>query len=196
MKHFFIDVETTGVDPVKNGLVQFSGRIVIDGVCQTEINEHIAPRPEDVIEQSALDVIGYTAEDLKAFGPPDVFYRRLIATLDKYVRKFDRADKFHFIGYNSRFDDDFLRQFFIKNSNNFYGSYFWWPAIDVANLAAVRLMDKRGSMPNFKLMTVARALGIEVDESKAHDALYDIDVTQQMYYLLTDQDETMEEPNQ
>lgn len=48
-------------------------------------------------------------------------------------------------------------------------------------LAAYVLRERRPHMPNFKLMTVARELGIEVDESRLHDAEYDIELTKAMY---------------
>jgi DNA polymerase-3 subunit epsilon len=40
-------------------------------------------------------------------------------------------------------------------------------------------------MENFKLMTVARTLGIEVDESQLHDALYDVKLTKEIYERCT-----------
>jgi DNA polymerase-3 subunit epsilon len=36
-------------------------------------------------------------------------------------------------------------------------------------------------MENFKLKTVAQEMGIEVDESKLHDAKYDLELTYQIY---------------
>jgi hypothetical protein len=36
-------------------------------------------------------------------------------------------------------------------------------------------------MPNFKLVSVASAMGLDVDVSKAHDGLYDIELTYQIY---------------
>jgi len=56
---------------------------------------------------------------------------------------------------------------------------------DVAKLARILLMEKRHQMPDFKLMTVAKFLGIEVDPEKAHDAMYDIDVTMRIFEMLT-----------
>ena len=36
-------------------------------------------------------------------------------------------------------------------------------------------------MPNFKQSTVAAALGIELDEKRLHDSLYDIELCKQIY---------------
>ena len=104
----------------------------------------------------------------------------------------DKTDKFHVVGYNSRFDEDFFRQFFRNCSEtqkdyqygNGYGSYFWTPSIDVMQIAARKLMGKRGELllPNFKLQTVCKAFGIE--ETDWHNALADIKATIQLYKLL------------
>ena len=40
-------------------------------------------------------------------------------------------------------------------------------------------------MPNFQLHTVAQTLGLEVDESKLHDASYDVLLTRQIYRIVT-----------
>jgi len=48
-------------------------------------------------------------------------------------------------------------------------------------LASNYLRAERHTMPNFKLMTVAKHLKIEVDESRLHDALYDIHLTKMIY---------------
>lgn len=40
-------------------------------------------------------------------------------------------------------------------------------------------------MENFKLMTIAKHVGIEVDENKLHDAEYDIDLTYKIFKIVT-----------
>lgn len=184
-KLFYIDVETTGTNPQKHGLVQIAGIIEVDGEEKERINLLISPFEGDTIEAEALEVIGKDEELLWSYEQPREIYKQFIACMEKYVDRYDRSDKFHFIGYNSRFDDSFIRTWFRKLDDNYYGSWFYWPAIDVSNLAAVHLIDQRGSMPNFRLMTVADYLGIDVDADKAHDALYDVEVTRKMHKTLT-----------
>jgi len=52
-------------------------------------------------------------------------------------------------------------------------------------LASEYLADVRIGMENFKLMSTARAVGIEIDESKLHDAEYDIELTRNIYRVVT-----------
>jgi DNA polymerase-3 subunit epsilon len=51
-------------------------------------------------------------------------------------------------------------------------------------LAAFKLKTERTNLENFQLKTVAKYLGIEVDESRLHDAQYDIYLTYELYKLM------------
>ena len=52
-------------------------------------------------------------------------------------------------------------------------------------LASEFLKNKRHGMKDFKLMTVAREVGIEIDEAKLHDATYDIMLTREIYKIIS-----------
>ena len=183
MKFFFVDCETTGTDTRKHGLIQIAGKIVIDNVTERVFNFNAAPMEGDIIDPESLTVTGLTEEQIRAYPDPRGTFLSFRNMLGQHVDKFKRTDKFHFVGFNSQFDADMIRSWFLKNDDEFFGSWFFWPTIDVAQLAAVELMEKRHRMPNFKLATVATWMGIEFDEEKAHDASYDIDVTEQIFHL-------------
>ena len=184
MKFIYIDVETTGIPCPQSGLIQLAGAIEIDAAKPVFFQYDIQPFPSDTIDEEALQVNGITREQMATFEEPEVAYNNFILLLDTYVDKYDRSDKFHFIGYNAMFDSDHLRAWFEKNGNKFYGSYFFFPPIDVMGMAAVHLMERRADMQDFKLLTVAKALGLTVDETKLHDAKYDIALTRQMFQIL------------
>lgn len=185
MKSIFIDVETTGTDPAKHGLVQLAGAMFVDGKLADSFNIKAKPFPGDVIEDEALKVNGLTPLELAAYPEPRQAYREFTALLSKHCDKFDRSDKFHFIGYNADFDSDFVRRFFEKNGDNYFGSFFWFPVLDVSKLAGIRFMSNRHKLANFRLMTVAEYCGIEIDQAQAHDALYDIRITMRIFKKLT-----------
>jgi DNA polymerase-3 subunit epsilon len=193
MKQLFVDVETGGTDAKTHALLQIAGEVRIDGVQRDTFDLKLKPFHFDVVEVSALEKNGLTHEQIQGFEEPHTVYKRLVRLLDCHVDRFDKADKFFFVGFNGTFDDDFLRAFFVKNAEtekaraygNYYGSYFFWPSIDVAVLAAEHLKDRRHHMKNFQLPTVAKELGIEVDESRTHDAAYDIELTRRVYELVT-----------
>jgi len=185
MKQFYIDTETTGLIPAFHALVQFSGIIVIDGQEVERVDLLSAPLPGQMISKEALQVTGTTMEQLREYPKPYESYLKLTQTMAKYVDKFNREDKFYFIGYNARFDEDFVREWFKRNKDLYFGSWFYWPAIDVSNVAAIHFMQNGGRPNSFKLMEVAKALDIEIDQEKAHDAMYDIIITKQIFETLT-----------
>lgn len=126
-------------------------------------------------------------EEIKNFTAPEEIFEKFQIMLEKYVSPYDKADKFFMVGYNcEKFDSQFLRQWFIDNGSNFYGSYFWVPTIDVMLLAVPILMEQRHLMKNFKLNTIARTFDIEVDDKKLHDAEYDIYLTEAVYKKIFD----------
>ena len=185
-KQFYIDVETTGTDPQANALVQIAGIIEIGGETAETIDLLTAPFEDDELTDEALDVIGKTEQELRGYRQPRDVYQELIDVMDGYVDRYDSGDKFHFIGYNSRFDESFIRSWFKKLNDNYFGSWFHWPAIDVSNLAAIHFMQNGGQPSSMRLMSVAESLGIDIDQDKAHDALYDIEITKEMFEVLTD----------
>lgn len=181
MKYLFCDVETTGVDPEKSAVVQISGIVDIDGVERETFDIRIQPFPNQIVSKESLKINGLTIEDLKTFNKPLEGYSLFTQILSKYVSKFDKTDKFFMVGYNSNFDDLFLRKFFQNCGDEYYGSWIWWPTIDISPFCAEFFKEERSKFPNFKLGTVAKAFGIEVDETRLHDALYDSILTRMIY---------------
>lgn len=184
-KILFFDLETTGTNPAKHGIHQISGKVIIDGEIKEEFDIHVQPNPQAIIEDEALKVAGVTRQDLATYVPMHVGYQQLIGILSKYVDRYDKHDKMFLAGYNvAAFDVPFLRGFFLQNGDNYFGSWFWSAPIDVMVLAITHLMDDRPNMENFKQGTVAKHLGIDVDDNKLHDAGYDIDICYAIYQKL------------
>lgn len=181
IKYLFCDTETSGIDPSKHGVIQIAGIIDIDGVIQETFDIKVQPFKNQLISKESMKINGLTTEDLHNHLLPQEGYDALIKVFSKYISKFDKTDKFFLVGYNSTFDDAFLRKFFINCGDEYYGSFIWWPTIDVATFAAEFLKEERSKFPNFKLSTVAKALGIAVDETKLHEALYDSILTRSIY---------------
>lgn len=191
VKLFFCDVETTGLDPVKNGLTQIAGEIgylSVEGGYETKtaFNYAVRPFPADEIAQSALDVQKKTREEIEAHPPGKEVYGKLKGILEKHVSKYDPKDKLLFVGYNSPFDISFLRSFWTKCGDQYFGSLVWWPDVCVARLAAEKLKFDRDRFPNFKLETLARELGVlgEAEAKTLHDASTDIRLTRDIYLKL------------
>ncbi len=186
-KLFFFDLETTGVRYWKNGIHQISGCIEIDGIKKEEFNYKVKPFSKAIIEDEALKIADVSREDLESYEDMKSVYYQLVTRLNRHVNKYDKKDKLFLVGYNNaHFDNPFFRAFFVQNGDKYFGSYFWSGAIDVMVLALEYLKDKRSTLPNFKLMTVYEAItGNKPDEDKLHDALYDIQITKEIYDIVS-----------
>ena len=194
-KIIFIDVETTGVNPERNGLTQISGCVQIGDEVKESFDYFVRPFSHDEIEAEALKVTGidrrqfllpdhpdHLAVDGQNFEDPKDIYVRMAVMLGKYVSQYDKTDKFQFVGYNAHsFDMPFMRRFWEKNGDRFFGSWFWYPCLDVMLVWAQILQPVRAELSNFKLATVARHCGIKVDDSRLHDSQYDIELTRELW---------------
>lgn len=179
---FFYDLETTGLDPQENGIHQISIIVEVDGVVKAKVNKKVRPHRWDKIEPKALEVAKVDKETIMGYEPMETVFASILALAGLYVNKFDPKDKIHLVGYNNRgFDDNFLRSFFLKNGDKYFGSWFWSDTIDVMCLASDYLKDERPLIKDFKLATVAQYLQISVTADKLHDALYDVELTRAIY---------------
>lgn len=186
MVKVFFDVETTGVNPKLHCIHQIAGLIEVDGEIVEQFDIKARPHPKAKIEPEALKICGVTEAQLMKYPPFETAYKKLILILSKYIDKFDTKDKAHLVGFNNRFFDDvFLRVFFELNNDLYIGSWFYTDSLDCIVLASQYLLERRANMPNFKQMSVAKELGIVVDKAKLHDAFYDVQLTRQIYRLVT-----------
>lgn len=186
-KLLFLDLETTGTDKNRHGVIQIAGILEIDGVEQVRFDLFSSLFPGDIVNKEALKINGRSVEDIRKFPKPEKTYNDFMAILGKHINRYDKKDKFFIVGYNSRFDDDFLREWFRKCNDKFYGAYFFWPAIDVSNMAALHYMEEREIFKDFKLMTVAQAAGVDISGDKTHTAGYDVEITRKLFYTLKGQ---------
>lgn len=185
-KLFYFDLETTGVKHWKNGIHQIAGVIEIDGVEKEKFELKIQPNPLSLIEDEALAIASVTREDINTYMTFKDGYIELIRILSKYIDKYNKQDKFFLVGYNNAsFDNQFLRAFFVQNGDNYFGSLFWSSPIDVFVLASEKLMNERHLMTDFQQGTVAKYLGIHVDENRLHDAVYDVEIMIEIYKKIT-----------
>jgi DNA polymerase-3 subunit epsilon len=181
MKYLFLDVETTGISSYEHSITQIAAIIEINHTIVDKLIIDVAPITGSKIDPEALAITGKTKEEIEAYPSASQQLETLTNFLQKHIDQYSKKDKFFFVAYNAPFDFDFIRQFFNRLGNKFFGSYFWNPAIDVMTLAMEFLKNQRENMPNFKLSTVASFMGINVESSKLHDAYYDILLTYEIY---------------
>ena len=162
MKLCFVDLETTGVDPKVNGVVQISGVVLANGR-EEGFDWECRPFEGDKVDAEALRVNGVTAEALAGREDPKVVHLKLLSLLARHCDKYAKKDKMWFVGYNANFDYQFLREWFLRCGDKYFGSWFFHPPLDVMTLA-----------------------GVEVDTECLHNAVYDIGLTRKVWEKLYD----------
>ena len=178
----FYDLETTGVDVKKHSVHQIAGLIEINDEVVDKFNIFSRPHPKALIDEGALKACHKTTEELLSYQDMNMAHKEFKAKLGQYIDPFNTKQKAWNVGFNNRyFDDVFLRAWFKQNGDEFIGSWFWVDTLDTLVLASQYLIHRRVNMPSFKQHRVARELGIEVDESRLHDASYDVELTRGIY---------------
>lgn len=176
-KVFFFDTETTGLDPIKNDIIQIAYIIEIDGKVVEEGNMELQPFDYTTIDPKVIEMSFRTVANLKQYQPPKDAYLKLGKVLAKYVDKFDKKDKFIPAGYHVQFDLQFLREFWFKNNDKYFGSYFDYHILDP--ITSLYLMAHKNliKVPDFHLETICTYFKIPIN---AHDAFSDIKATREV----------------
>lgn len=183
-KILWLDIEAADYKTDREGAVhQISIIKDIDGEIVSKKNYFCAPHKGDLINAPSLEVCGKKYDDIIAYPPAIEAFKSIVNELHK--------DKVWVVGgFNLSYDIPVFTNWWYKCAKELkkwdikWVDYIYADPLDVRALAIDYFLDKRGEYGSFKLMDVARAIGIEVDESKAHDASYDIEVTREIYYRI------------
>lgn len=185
MKLLVYDLETTGLYWWQHAIHQLSAMLVIDGEVVDELDLRMRPFEGAKVDPVALVKCRVTEEEIMQYPDPAKQFRVLINFLREHVDPYDKTDKIHLLGFNNRkFDDSFLSRLFVRNGADTYPCYFWPDGLDVLVLASMKFRHRRAELPSFQLRRVAKELGIEVDETKLHDARYDLQLTYEAFKIL------------
>lgn len=175
---FFYDLETTGLNPRDDRIMQFAG-------IRTDMNFNPIGEPYNLLvalnddtlpSPYALMVTGVTPQQTLADGYTEAQFAKLfteeIATPDTIM-----------LGYNSiRFDDEFMRALLWRN---YYDPYEWtwkdgrsrWDILDVVRMTrALRPEGIKWPTIDGKAVNKLELLSAEngLEHEKAHDALSDV----------------------
>lgn len=171
MRFLTFDVETGGVDIENDRIITCFLRATDHGEIISEKSWIVDPGVE--IPKEASEVHGMTTEWVREHGRKDV------ATVIKEIRDeiaWLGGQGFIVCGYNHSFDLGILEHECVRHkvSPLDRGDYVYFDPLIVD-----RVVDKyrKGSR---KLMDVAKVYGVPIDESKLHDASYDVFVTEQL----------------
>jgi DNA polymerase-3 subunit epsilon len=180
MKQLWFDTETTGLDAVKNDIIQIAGEIIIDGEVVEEFNIRCQPTSYEHVHPKALECNGMTIEQIRTFQTSGDGCKEFLAILEKYFTGSlnDGNLKFTPAGQNIPFDIGFVDQWIVKTGPKvILDDYLTTEVIDTRVIAKSIPKDIL-KVENHKLTTLAERFGIEFE---AHDALEDIKATRKVY---------------
>ena len=177
----WIDVESTGLDPVKNDVVQIALLVEEDGKIIETANIKMRPNYGGMISGKALKMNHKTIEEIGQYSAPCEGLYEFKKILQTYVHPRHKYDKFIIAGYNIKFDVEMLNQAFLKNGDKYFFSWFFSCFLDVQSTVAEYILAEDTTLENYKLKTVCSHFGIKF---KAHDAMEDIKATRELYYTL------------
>lgn len=175
-KLLFIDVETSGLDPKKNDILELGIIIEINGIIKERHDIYMQPFNYEALDKKALEVNNFTIEQIRKFAHPRTVYPILSQMFSKYVNKYNKTDKFTPCGYNISFDLNFLAEFWNKNDDQYFGSFIHWgQKLDAMTILSAMQYKGFHEFENIKLATVCKYFKIPLLD--AHNALADITAT-------------------
>ncbi len=184
-KILWLDLETTDSKTDRGGGIhQISYIIDIDGIVVESKEFKVKPFKNDLINHESITFCGKTFEEINNYPPPQEAFRVMVNDVHKYR-------KMVIGGYNNAiFDNPLFQAWWYKCSQELrrydlkFSEYFHYDALDVRVMAVDDLLDTRDDMKSFKLGEIGKHYGLDVDESGLHDALYDVQLTKDIYYKI------------
>lgn len=192
-KILWFDCETTGLDPDKHGIVQLATMIEVKGQIIGEKVWNIKPHPGTASDRVALKINGLTREEILTFPEAKKVHKEIVKFLKSgVVDQYNKKDKYYPGGFRVEgFDMLFLKSFFERSGDDYFGSWFNGYCVDPYNLvnqleSREKLIDPETGAPfepkSHTLGVLCKTFGVELE--KAHDALADIKATRRLYIKL------------
>lgn len=186
-KILWVDVETTGFSPKRNGIISIAAFMMADGVIDPVKGRFVAemnPVGRE-IEDSALAVNGFTREQIEAAQE----WTKVCAAFCLWMMRHGCCEERAVCGgYVNSFDTRMIEGWFEASETTIPFSDFIEPnLLDVCEMAKRSLHPDLCLLPNKKLTTVSKALGIDLGD-KAHNAEADILATIEVWKKLVEFD--------
>lgn len=174
------DCETSGLDPYKNDVIEFSLCRLSDGEQKTWC---LKPFNYEHIEVAALRINGHKIEDLRhetKFGR-DTYLdpAKVIAEIENWVLSDDKPTFNRILcGQNISFDKNMLEQLWRKceSKDSFPFSY---RTLDTMQIQFVIDLARNEMMEGYSLSNLTKKYGIK--NEKAHSAAADVKATKEVF---------------
>jgi oligoribonuclease (3'-5' exoribonuclease) len=197
----YLDLETSGLFPWKHGIVQIG--YILESIPEGQYKGEVLVErdlklnlfPSDEFDDRAGEVNG-TTKNLVYNNPDRLEPRDALDQFKTDLKEYFGGGPCHLCGYNAlKFDEEFLRKFWLKTRGGAFYKTFYTPTIDVLVLIGhlIRfdrvMLAKNYPKGTMKLGTIEQALSGELAEEgyvrkgSLHDALTDIRLTRYLYLV-------------
>ena len=185
MNILFIDTETTGLDASKHSIIEIACAHYKDGKLQSTFQRKFITNTP-ILDMGALRVNRQTTASLLEIGKKCTEHQGAFDLMD-YLLTLDNKD-LHVCGHNVHFDVGFVKALLSK-----YGIEGWDQAVSYRQLDTcdrARMLIESGIITQEMggrgagLKTIAQGLGVTVDETKLHGAMYDVELCAAVYYKM------------
>ncbi|WP_020565538.1 ribonuclease T [Methylosarcina fibrata] len=173
-----IDIETSGFNPKKNALLEIAAIIVeFNGNRDLQITErystHIIPFKNAELDESALKFNGIDPYHPFRMAVEEDEALHTIFRPIRHAMKRNQCTRAILVGHNPAFDINFLNAA-IHRTQNKRSPFHPFSTFDTATLGGLVYQET-------VLAKIAKAAGLEWDNEKAHSALYDAEVTAELF---------------
>jgi ribonuclease T len=173
-----IDIETSGFNPKKNALLEIAAVIVeFNSNRDLKITErystHITPFKNAELDESALKFNGIDPHHPFRMAVEEDAALHMIFRPIRQAIKRNNCTRAILVGHNPAFDINFLNAA-IQRTQNKRSPFHPFSTFDTATLGGLVYQET-------VLAKIAKAAGLEWDNERAHSALYDAEVTAELF---------------
>lgn len=181
MNILWIDLETTGLDRQRHGIIQISGMVELSGTIAESFDFRMNPNAE--MDPASQDIHGIDPSQIAEYPSSEETFAVFKKLLLRYVDINDQRTRLHPGGYNVRFDLGFLDHWFRSMKEPGLGLYLQRERVDPSvMMKAFQDYFGKDRMPSWSLRSVIASMGMSFGEH--HDALEDIKLTREIHQRL------------
>lgn len=185
-----IDIETSGFNPKKNALLEIAA-VIVEFNCNRELeiterySTHIIPFKNAELDESALKFNGIDPFHPFRMAVEETDALHMIFKPIRHAIKRNHCTRAILVGHNPAFDINFLNAA-IQRTQNKRSPFHPFSTFDTATLGGLVYQET-------VLAKIARAAGLEWNNEKAHSALYDAEMTAELFCLIVNRWKRLED---
>jgi len=181
MNILFLDIETVGLDPSINSIIEISGKFYSNGAIQSEFHSK-GFSPNTKVNLGALVVNKQKIKTLLLAGK-DKQEQQMLCEFVDYALDLPRDTVI--CGHNVNFDINFIKTRFDINSIDGFNNLFSYKVLDTATIGL--FLQSVGIIKTDKvsLSRLAEVLKIPFNKDDLHGAKFDTELTAKVFYAMS-----------